>query len=238
MSSEGEVHGWRFGEAVRNARTARGWSQAHLAELVGTTQSTIDRLEKSDSTRSRVGPEVAAVLGIRYPLVLGAAANTALERARTSVAERENERASPKPMLADLGVFYAEDRDSAVSIHAIAVDTEKRIKVLSAEKGAFGFIVPNYEMFPAYEAGDTALVHPTLTLVRGCDVLLIGERELPDFDGYEGKFRAKLCRLVEWDAETWTIHVWTNLADQPATFAVPKTEWPSAMRIVGKVARK
>lgn len=238
MSTEGEAHGWRFGEEVRSARTARGWSQAHLAELVGTTQSTIDRLEKSESTRSRVGPEVAAILGIRYPLVLKGAEDSAVERARIAIGRRDAERGNPRPALNDVAILYAEERDRAMWIHTVVVETEKRINVLSSEKAAFGFIVQNYEMFPAYEAGDTVLIHPTLTLVRGCDVLLIGEGELPDLDSYEGKFRAKLCRLVEWDDDTWTIHVWTNLADQPATFAVSKTEWPTAMRVVGKIARR
>lgn len=53
-----------LGTAIRIAREGRGWSQETLAQRVGTTQSTIDRIENGTTRRSRVLPEVAAVLGI------------------------------------------------------------------------------------------------------------------------------------------------------------------------------
>lgn len=56
-----------FGKAVRSTREARGWSQEALAERVGTTQSTIDRIENGLTRRSRVLPEVAAILGLNPP---------------------------------------------------------------------------------------------------------------------------------------------------------------------------
>jgi transcriptional regulator with XRE-family HTH domain len=38
---------------IRLARESLGWSQARLAELVGTTQQTVDRIEKGETTFSR-----------------------------------------------------------------------------------------------------------------------------------------------------------------------------------------
>ncbi|WP_177232455.1 helix-turn-helix domain-containing protein [Methylobacterium gossipiicola] len=56
-----------FGEKVRRAREAMGWSQEYLAAKVGTTQSTIDRIESGLTRRSRVLPDVAKVLDLNIP---------------------------------------------------------------------------------------------------------------------------------------------------------------------------
>ncbi|MEE7504158.1 helix-turn-helix transcriptional regulator [Methylobacterium mesophilicum] len=55
------------GKAIRSAREARGWSQEVLAERVGTTQSTIDRIENGLTRRSRVLPDVLSILNLAVP---------------------------------------------------------------------------------------------------------------------------------------------------------------------------
>jgi len=42
------------GPALRSRRIARGWSQAKVAEMLGTTQQTVDRIERGVTTHSRV----------------------------------------------------------------------------------------------------------------------------------------------------------------------------------------
>ncbi|AYO83682.1 helix-turn-helix domain-containing protein [Methylobacterium brachiatum] len=56
-----------FGEAVREAREKKGWSQEFLAARVGATQSTIDRIESGATRRSRVLPDIAAALDLELP---------------------------------------------------------------------------------------------------------------------------------------------------------------------------
>lgn len=56
-----------FGEAIREAREYRGWSQEFLAARVGATQSTIDRIESGATRRSRILPEIAAALDLEIP---------------------------------------------------------------------------------------------------------------------------------------------------------------------------
>ena len=56
-----------FGEAIREAREFRGWSQEFLAARVGATQSTIDRIESGATRRSRILPEIAAALDLEIP---------------------------------------------------------------------------------------------------------------------------------------------------------------------------
>lgn len=49
---------------LREAREARGWSQAELATRAGTTQQTVDRLERGVTSFSRALPAVAAALDL------------------------------------------------------------------------------------------------------------------------------------------------------------------------------
>lgn len=56
-----------FGEAIREAREHKGWSQEFLAAKVGATQSTIDRIESGATRKSRVLPEIAAALDLNLP---------------------------------------------------------------------------------------------------------------------------------------------------------------------------
>lgn len=56
-----------FASEVKRARQERGWSQQALADKIGVTQSTIDRIERG-GVRTRFAPEIAAVLGIGIPV--------------------------------------------------------------------------------------------------------------------------------------------------------------------------
>lgn len=49
---------------IREERERRGWSQAELARRVGTTQQTVDRLERGQTAFSRITAPVLEALGI------------------------------------------------------------------------------------------------------------------------------------------------------------------------------
>lgn len=49
---------------IREARELKGWSQAALAEMVGTSQQTIDRLERGETDFSRYREPVLKILGL------------------------------------------------------------------------------------------------------------------------------------------------------------------------------
>ncbi|CAK7257727.1 MULTISPECIES: helix-turn-helix transcriptional regulator [unclassified Shinella] len=52
------------GPIIRAAREANGWSQAFLAEKAGTSQQTVDRIERSVVLRSKSVLALKAILGI------------------------------------------------------------------------------------------------------------------------------------------------------------------------------
>ena len=53
-----------FGERVRAERENRGWSQAHLAGLLGMDISTVSKIESGASRRPRNFIQIANTLGI------------------------------------------------------------------------------------------------------------------------------------------------------------------------------
>ena len=58
---------YEFGKQVRELREARGWSQAHLASLLGTTQSAIARLEAGGSDpRLSTIQRMSALFGVPF----------------------------------------------------------------------------------------------------------------------------------------------------------------------------
>ncbi|MGB3418752.1 MAG: helix-turn-helix transcriptional regulator [Mesorhizobium sp.] len=50
------------GAEIRAAREAQGWSQAHLGDLAGTNQQTVDRVEKDQIKHCKALPQIVAAL--------------------------------------------------------------------------------------------------------------------------------------------------------------------------------
>lgn len=57
---------------IRDARDARGWTQAELAERAGTTQQAIQRYESGErEPRMRIIAKLSAALGVTISYLLG-----------------------------------------------------------------------------------------------------------------------------------------------------------------------
>lgn len=54
-----------LGGRLRARRKALGWTQMHLASLVGTSQAVIQKIENGKSLRPRILEEIAEVLQVR-----------------------------------------------------------------------------------------------------------------------------------------------------------------------------
>lgn len=57
-----------LGDRVRQARTARGWSQSELASLAGVSRPTVARIEAGQQVRASTLNAVAAALGMRVQI--------------------------------------------------------------------------------------------------------------------------------------------------------------------------
>lgn len=74
------------GDTIRRAREALGWSQAKLAAAAGTTQQTVDRIERGLTTHSRAIPGIEAALKAGKPSAI-----QQMTKMRTMIAERRGD---------------------------------------------------------------------------------------------------------------------------------------------------
>jgi transcriptional regulator with XRE-family HTH domain len=73
-----------YGEKIRQAREALGWTQEELARQANTTQAAVSYIERRARLRPVVLARYAAAMRVSIELLLGDAASTAEgERART-----------------------------------------------------------------------------------------------------------------------------------------------------------
>ena len=55
---------YRYGQAIKEIRKARGWSQEHLAQVAGLTSRTIQRVEKDENCGSEALMAIASAFEV------------------------------------------------------------------------------------------------------------------------------------------------------------------------------
>ncbi|MBS7696249.1 MULTISPECIES: LexA family transcriptional regulator [unclassified Chelatococcus] len=216
-----------FGEAVRAAREAKGWSQDKLAEAVGTTQSSIDRIERGLVARSRIAPEVAMALGI--PLH-GRIITTQWppQTAGGSVGAVDFP-IKPRVVAAPSGqipVYAAMEEDGEILIANDPIDFMKRPEPLEGIEGGYAIYVVGDSMAPEYEPGDLAIVHPRLPPVSGTTCIF--------YASDLGEGRAMMKRLVRPRQSKWQVKQWSPAKE----LDLDRAEWPVCHRVVARHVRR
>lgn len=110
-----------------------------------------------------------------------------------------------------------------------AIDYVKRPAMLENVKDAYGLYIVGDSMFPAYEQGDMALVHPHLPPARDKNVVLY---HLPPFGQAEAEAMVK--RLLRFDDRDWQLRQFNPPAGEDQDFTVTRADWKICHRIVGK----
>lgn len=203
-----------FGAQVRATREARGWSQERLASEVGTTQSTIERIENSGSLRSRFRVEVASALGIDLPGANGRArgADGVYREPLTFLGER------------GLKVFAATEGGAGeMVISTDPIEIVARPWYLKNVREGYAVLVVGESMEPRYAPGEIVVVNPKAALIRGKDCIVHTARE-------GGDFRAMLKSYAGASEDTWRLR---QLNPEKA-ITLKKREWPFCVRVVGR----
>jgi len=187
-----------------------GWSQDDLAAKIGTTQSTIDRIEKNLSKKSKYLYDAAIAVGITDLQV------PQLERILKPVPQ--------EVALYELPVYAAaEGGNGEMVVSTDPIERVPRPWYVSLIKEAYAVLVVGESMIPEYEPGQIVIVNPKLPPARNKSVILVAGEE-------HGEFRACLKRLRGWSNSEWQVEQF----NPPKKFNLPKSEWPRALRIVGK----
>jgi phage repressor protein C with HTH and peptisase S24 domain len=211
------------GEKLKIAREESGLSQDQLAERAGATQSTIDRLENDRVENSRFLPKIAAVLSkplSYFDAELAAADSPTL----TTVAQ---------PVLGERNLpvhAAAEGGGGTMVLSSDPVDYVRRPERLVNVKDGYGIIVVGESMFPAFEPGDTLLVHPHLPPEPDTDIVL--------YSVHDGETRATVKRLRRATPEAWLLTQWNPPKGRKKHFTLSRKEWQTCHRVVGKYSRR
>jgi len=206
-----------LGEKIRRRRKELGMSQQALARAVGSHLQTIDKIERGQIKFSRYMSRIATHLGIVTEQSLPGGSGPVLPPASPP---------SAIPLFADerdLPVHGSERVGWDMMLTAEPISYTLRPAPLKSVKDAYGVLVSTTAHEPAFEVGDTALIHPHMPPELGKDVLLIG-------DGAA----AAIGRLVGNSDRAWQLRQW-NRGPKPVSY--DKARWPRCQRVIGKYSR-
>lgn len=207
-----------MGNALKKLRSDKGWTHDEAAERMGISRGQFIKLERGErGLTERTIALAAKAFGVpRSEVIRDEEEAAALRPVADVVSERE------------LRVFSAvEGGPGEMVVSTDPIDVVPRPWYLGTVKEAFAVLVIGESMVPVFEPGDLAIVNPRLPYVRGKDVILVsGEAG--------GEFRASIKRLIRWTEKEWHLHQFNPPSGQKSDFALPRKDWPKALRVVGK----
>lgn len=212
-----EIDPVEIGKAVLARRGELSWSQERLAALAGSSQSTIDRIEKGEFKRLPSDlPKILAALGI---LITGNVISW----------DKSGYRLPPTFMgNNDLPVYAAaEGGQGEMVVNTDPIELVPRPWYLKNVKEGYAVLITGESMVPAFEPGDLAIINPRLPYARGKDVILVAAET-------GGEFRASIKRLLSWNDNHWKLRQFNPPQGQQSEFTLTRKEWPKALRVVGK----
>ena len=114
-----------------------------------------------------------------------------------------------------------------IEISNTALECIDRPKFLVDVPEAYGLMITEHSMCPAFRPGDTAWVHPRLPPILDTEVV-ISQRSSADAPA-----RAVVCSLLTITSTNWVV----QRINPRAEFSLARAAWPRCERIIGKLAR-
>ena len=209
-------------------RQAVGWSQERLAGLAGTTQQTIDRIERGLFKRTPSAlPKIAHALGVNL-YDLDPSLGQGVPRASGGRVDDRTEFGLPNHGPRDLPVYAAaEGGQGTVIVTTEAVDWVRRPAPLATAKGGYAILVVGESMVPRYRPGDTLLVNPHIPARREDGVVLYAGE-------VSGDVRATVKEFVRSTEKHWVVRRYLPETE----IKLLKTEWPIIHVVVGAYSRR
>lgn len=203
IAPEDAARGLRFKEA--RERDGR-YTQAELAEKVGTTQQTIGRIESGETPRSQFFVAISQELGVDYDqLVTG----------------ETKKRVNIQIGAADLPVFACvEGEGEPMDILADIVTKVHRPAELQYVTDAYGVVMADSTMSPFIKPGDTVIVNPKYPLNPNNLVLLRTA---------ESGGQALVRYLIGHTKTAWRVRPASPAVEE---VTLKRSEWPICHKVV------
>ena len=208
--------------AIRRARDRLDISQAQLAKDAGTTQQTVDRIERGQLSHSMALPAILAVLGISEDgRQLTGSGMLASAPPLGGFVKSDARSSAPKmPVFMMWAGASADAMQTRVAgMHIIRPDPLFEIEE------AYGLMVADNDMYPAYKLSDILLIHPHLNPRPGNDIIMSKPGD-NDFGA------TRIRTLLEWQREKWLVRRYNPEQDEEINVAA----WPIRHVIVGKLS--
>jgi len=149
----------QIGKRIEAARVARGWSQAQLAVAAGTSQSTVDRIEKGAGKRNS-GAIITVMRALGLPIDTPPLTPASLPEWQAMKRAPEKELFSSAERMPVYAL--AEGGEGVALIDREAFEYVDRPYILKDVAAAYAILIDGDSMFPAFEPGDKAWVNPKL----------------------------------------------------------------------------
>lgn len=205
-------------QQIRTEREKRGWSQDHLAELVGTKQQTIDKIESGITKKSSFLPRIL----------------TALELSLEPLTKAPKASSRPEPVVEGQFPIHAATAGGkgALVMSDDPVDyLPQRPDPLLRVKGGYGIIVVEDSMSPEFEPGDIALVHPHLPPTVGSTCVFYAKRQ-------DGTVEAMIKRLRRVTGDLWHVRQFNPGDGEKDDFTLKRSEWQTCHVTVGRYSKR
>ena len=207
------------GTIIRRRREALGWSQAQLAERVGTSQQTVDRLERGLVSHSRWLSPIQLELELPVGFVVAEINRSPSPIPRESRAFFEKLEADSDFPSGPIKVFAYD----GLMLSTNPVFFTERPNLLSGVVGGYAIIADDPGMWPVFNTGDILYLNPRVPPRADNHVLLVSS------DGASHKLATLLARRSgEWAVRGWTTEKETVLAS---------AAWPTCHVVVGAAYR-
>lgn len=213
--------GMQPGQIIREAREKKGLSQKGLGDLVGITQPAVKKIEDGETSKTKFLPKIAQVLELDLA-VLDASLNSQI------IDEPPPLQVTGRPTFR---IFAsAEGGPGEIIRSAEPVDFVPRPTHLLHVQDAYGLLITGSSMEPEYNAGEMAIVEPSMPLISNEVYIFYAERH--------GEARATIKKLRRATAENWLVTQHNPPEGKAKDFSLPRREWAIAHRVTGKFTRR
>ena len=219
------------GEQIRQAREARGWSQANLADAVGTTQQTIDRIERGVTRNSASIYTIREVLELQPYSEEWAAQDIHKQKERS----RDIEGQRKTRWFEQLDRGKKVEDGSHIPIYSMTqegilsedmVDAIPRIFPVEHVTTAYGIISRDFAIDPIVRSGDIVIVNPNLP------PFIATEAVFRRLDQASGHVRVLIRTVVNEENDEWIVSGGTGDTER-----LSKDDWRRVELIVAKISR-
>ncbi|ACK81197.1 LexA family transcriptional regulator [Methylorubrum extorquens] len=226
-------------DLIREAREARGLSQAKLARAVGVSQAIIGKIELKQVETTKALRALVDYLELDPsqfpPQAFGVwAGPPAADMARAFTSEPAPPEFALDPaywataagLVGDIPLYAAAEGGAGnILIERDAIGQEKRPHELQGVKNGYAILIVGESMVPEFEPGDTLYINPKLPILPNTScVFYSNKNEEPT---------ATVKRYLSDKGDAWLV----RQHSPPKDFELDRSEWATRHRIVSKKLR-